>query len=308
MVSALNRAFTQSMTRTQIKRRWRAEKFGDRTRCPHCDYSRKLWNLDSDQWMCPRCERKCGLLTASWIARTRFDLPEVFELLYWFELGLTDHDIADHLEVDYRRTHRFFMTLREAIASYENRTIQVLEGTVEVDESYFGAQFTNRRRSKRERLRKEGKVKRGRGAKSLKQPVFGIYERADGIVYVEPVEDVSKETLQDILRGRVTVSSTVCSDTWRSYNGLKETFEDHQTIDHGSGQYAQNDVTINGIEGFWGFAEEELRKHHGVSSDHFESYLKEKEFRWNYRFLNQETFVDKCLLCLAHKNKEDSTS
>ncbi len=111
------------------------------------------------------------------------------------------------------------MTVREAISAYENRTFQVMDGTVEVDESYFGVQFQNRRRSERKRLRKEGKVKRGRGAKGLKQPVFGIYERADGIVYVEPIEDVSKITFQDILRGRVSVTSTVHSDTWKSYRG-----------------------------------------------------------------------------------------
>lgn len=304
----MKRVFTQSKSRAQIKRLWRARKFGDRTRCPHCAYSRKLWDTDTDQWMCPRCERKFGLFTRSWLNRTRFELPEILELLYWFELTLTDHDIAKHLNVDYRRVHRFLMTVREAIASYEDRTIQVLDGTVEVDESYFGAQFQNRRRSERERLRKEGKVKRGRGAKGLKQPVFGIYERADGIVYVEPVEDVTQDTLQDILRGKVTVSSTVYSDTWKSYNGLKETFEDHETINHGANEYARDEVTINGIEGFWAFAEEQLRDHHGVGSDHFEFYLKEKEFRWNYRFLNQEAFVRKLLEILAHKNQEQLTS
>lgn len=295
------------MTRTQMKQLWRAEIFGDRTHCLHCNYTRKLWEIEPDRWKCARCEREFGLFSNSWISRTRFDLPDIFELLYWFELGLTDHDISKHLGVEYRRGHRFFMTVRKALSDYENRTIQVLDGTVEVDESYFGAQFKNRRRKQRKRLRKEGKVKRGRGAKGLKQPVFGIYQRADGIVYVEPVEDVSKDTLQDILRGRVTVTSTIHSDTWKSYNGLKETFEDHETIDHGAGEYARNDVTINGIEGFWGFAEEELRKHHGVSSDHFPYYLKEKEFRWNYRFLNQETFVMKIIEILAAKNQENST-
>jgi len=303
----MKRVFTQSMTCTQIKRRWRAKKFGDRTRCPHCDYTRKFWEIEPDRWECARCERQFGLFTLSWLERTRFDRPEILELLYWFELALTDHDIAKHLEVDYRRVHRFFMTVREAISAYENRTIQVMDGTVEVDESYFGAQFQNRRRSERERLRKEGKVKRGRGANDLQQAVFGIYERADGIVYVQPVEDVTQDTLQDILRGKVTVSSTVYSDTWKSCNGLKETFEDHETIDHGANEYANGEVTINGIEGFWAFAEEELRDHHGVGSEHFEDYLKEKEFRWNYRFLNQETFVDKLLEILVTKFKAKST-
>lgn len=162
----MKRVFTQSLTCTQVKRRWRARKFGDRTRCPHCDYTRKLWEIEPDRWKCARCERQFGLFTLSWLERTRFDLPEILELLYWFELALTDHDIARHLEVDYRRAHRFFLRVREALSAYENRTIQVLDGTVEVDESYFGAQFQNRRREQRERLRKEGKVKRGRGPKA----------------------------------------------------------------------------------------------------------------------------------------------
>lgn len=103
------------------------------------------------------------------------------------------------------------------------------------------------------------------------------------------------------------MSSTVYSDTWKSYNGLKETFEEHQTIDHGANEYVRDDVTINGIEGFWAFAEEEIQKHHGVGSEHFEDYLKEKESRWNYRFLNQETFVDKLLEILATQFNEKST-
>lgn len=57
-----------------------------------------------------------------------------------------------------------------------------MDGTVEADGSYFGAQFQNRRREQRERLRKEGKVKRGWSAKGLRKPVYGLYEWADGIL------------------------------------------------------------------------------------------------------------------------------
>lgn len=297
----MQRIFTANRSRTRIKSIWRAEKFGDRTRCPYCQYSRKMWSIGEERWKCPRCRREFGLFTRSWLHRSRFALTHIYELLHWFELGLTDHDIAQRLELDYRRCHRFMMTLRKAIADYENRTIQVLDGEVEVDESYFGAQFQNRRRKKREKLRKEGKVKRGRGAKGLQQPVFGIYERSDGLVYVEPVEDVTMDTLQDILKGKVSVESTVYSDTWKSYRGLKDTFEDHETIDHGVQEYVRGKATINGIEGFWAFAEEHLRRHHGISAENFEYYLKEKELRWNERDLNQDHFVKLLVHILAHK-------
>jgi transposase len=297
----MERPFTNHLSFTQVKRLWREAKFGDRTRCPYCGHERKLWSLNDDRWKCSQCQRKFGLFTKSWLSRVRFDLPEILELLYWFELGLTDHDIADHVNTDYRRIHRFLLRVRDAIADYEDRTIQVLEGTVEVDESYFGAQFKNRRRAKRQALRKAGKIKRGRGAKDLQQAVFGIYERSDGLVYVEPVEDATQKTIHSILKGKVTVESTVYTDTYQGYQGLDESFETHETITHWDDEYVRGDVTINGIEGFWAFAEEHLRRHHGISESNFLSYLKEKEFRWNERSLDQDEFVKLLLHVLAQK-------
>jgi transposase len=42
-------------------------------------------------------------------------------------------------------------------------------------------------------------------------------------------------------------------------------------------------VYINGIEGFWSYVKERLLKFHGVSKDNFIYYLKELEFRYNFR-------------------------
>ncbi len=49
-------------------------------------------------------------------------------------------------------------------------------GEVEVDETYVGPKFKNRKRKKREKLRKIDVVKRGRGVRILLQPIFGIYQ------------------------------------------------------------------------------------------------------------------------------------
>ena len=40
---------------------------------------------------------------------------------------------------------------------------------------------------------------------------------------------------------------------------------------------------INGLENFWSFAKERLLKYHGISKNNFHLYLKEMEFRYNYR-------------------------
>jgi transposase len=42
-------------------------------------------------------------------------------------------------------------------------------------------------------------------------------------------------------------------------------------------------VHINGIESFWSFAKRRLAKFNGVPPSSFPSFLKETEFRFNYR-------------------------
>jgi transposase len=291
--------FSEKFTRAQIRSIWRTSFFGDRTTCPRCDYQHKHWQLDDDRWRCARCKKTFGLRTDTWIADVSYSLKEIVELLYWFELDITDHKIAERIDEPYSSVHRFLMRVREAIQVYEDRLVHPLDGEVEVDETYFGASFKNRRRSKREELRKSGQVKRGRGANALQQAVFGIYERTDGLIYVEPVEDVTKETLQDIIDNRVSIETTIYSDTWRSYQGLDETFKDHETVNHNEHEYSRGSASINGIEGFWAYAKERIIRSHGIGPDHLIYYLKEIEFRFNHQDLDSDEFVKQLLHVLA---------
>jgi len=56
----------------------------------------------------------------------------------------------------------------------------------------------------------------------------------------------------------------------------------HERIDK-SIKFSNGKVYINGIEGFWSYAKERLLKFHGVSREYFVYYLKELEFRYNFR-------------------------
>lgn len=288
----MRRIFTSDLSDTRIRSIFRAARFGDRTRCPGCDYARGFWRLQDGRWRCKRCRKRFGLLSGTWLSHTRFELGEIYELLFWFELELTDHGIARRVGAPYHRVHRFLLDLRRAIAAFEDRSIALLDGEVEVDESYFGPRFENRRRANRSRLRKSGQVLSGRGAQRLKQAVFGIYERTDGIVYVEPVASVSTETLQSIIHQKISIETIIYSDAWPAYDGLADDYAAHEIVQHGTREYVRGTATINGIEGFWAYAKERLLKHHGVSPDHFLLYLKEMEYRFNHRSLDQTDFAD----------------
>ena len=83
---------------------------------------------------------------------------------------------------------------------------EVFSGTVEVDETYIGGQWKNKRKT----IRDEG-TKWSRGTK--KQSVFGILCR-NGTVWAEVVDDVEAGTLQLLISQKVSTGSVVCSDTW----------------------------------------------------------------------------------------------
>jgi transposase len=298
----MRRFFTSHLSDTRIRSIFRAARFGDRTRCPRCGNARRLWPLDDGRWRCQRCRKRFSLLTGTWLSHTRFKLPEIYELLFWFELEITDHGIARRVDVPYQRLHRFLLDVRRAIAAFEDRSIVLLDGEVEVDESYFGPRLWNRRRADRRRLRKSGHVLSGRGAHRHKQAVFGIFERTDGIVYVQPVASVSRQTLQSIIYQKVSIETTIYSDAWAAYEGLAQDYAGHEVVQHGTNEFVRGTATINGIEGFWAYAKERLLRHHGVSPDHFLLYLKEMEYRFNHRSLDPTDFADHLVQVLLSHN------
>jgi transposase-like protein len=89
----------------------------------------------------------------------------------------------------------------------------VFEGTIEIDETYLGGSWKNKRKS----TKVQESTKRGRG--TSKQAVFGILCR-NGQVWAEVVPNVEAKTLLPLLRKRVATGSIVCSDTFKATPGL----------------------------------------------------------------------------------------
>jgi len=191
-----------------------------------------------------------------------------------FSLELTATQTAGFLKINRNTVNRYFMLIRKSIADYQNNTNPVFDGEVELDESYFGG-------------RHKGNV--GRSVKS-KIPVFGILKR-NGIVYTQIVPDVSARTLKTIVKQKVREGSTIFSDSWRSYDGLILYGYEHFRINHHLTFVDNAKNHINGIESFWSYAKMKLTKFYGIKPEHFYSYLKEQEFRFNNRDKNLANLI-----------------
>jgi len=183
-------------------------------------------------------------------------------LIELFVAGTTARTAASLVSVNKTTASYLFQRLRQLI--YDNSEhLELLEGEVEADESYFGG---------------KRKGKRGRGAAG-KVPVFGLLKR-NGKVFTVVIPDAKTATLLPIIRQQVKPDSIVYTDTWRGYNALDVSEFKHSRINH-SNLFANKENHINGIENFWSQAKRHLRKFNGVPKAHFHLFLKECEWRFN---------------------------
>ena len=112
---------------------------------------------------------------------------------------------------------------------------EVFEGSVELDESYFGGQRKGRR---------------GRGAAG-KVVVFGILKR-NGRVYTVVVDNAKSETLFPVIKKKIMPDSIVYTDSLSSYDKLDVSGFIHYRINH-SKEFVDRQNHINGIENFFNF-------------------------------------------------------
>ena len=197
--------------------------------------------------------------------KSRLSKEKITKLIEHFIAGTPARSSAVLCEVSRETATRWYHRLREIITKQLSAKKIILQGEIEVDESYFGG-------------RRKGK--RGRGA-SGKTIVFGLYKR-NGYIHTLSVCDTKTCTLYPIIKNNVQPHSVVYTDNYSSYNALDVSDFKHYRINH-SKEYARGTNHINGIENFWNQAKRHMRKYNGIPKEHFELYLKECEFRFNYR-------------------------
>ena len=185
-------------------------------------------------------------------------------LIEHFVAGTTARTAANICDVNLASTTYFYRRLRLIIIMETERERQaVMDGSIEVDESYFGG---------------TRKGKRGRGAAG-KVAVFGILRRG-GKVYRQIIADASARTLSPIMTRKIKPDSIVYTDSWRGYQVLDVSGFRHWRINHAK-RFAESHNHINGIENFWNQAKRHLRRFNGIPRAHFGLFLRECEWRFN---------------------------
>jgi transposase-like protein len=161
--------------------------------------------------------------------------------------------------------------IRHAMAAAEK---PMLDGVVEMDETFVGG------------------VQRGKHWKKLennkKEVVVGIKQRGGELRFFH-AEDVKSGTLAKYIKENVSGDvDVVMTDEWPAYKGAMTQSgigrERHKTINHHDGVYVDGDVTTNGIESAFSLLKRGIiGSWHKVSAKHLPKYLEEMTFRFNRR-------------------------
>jgi len=180
--------------------------------------------------------------------------------------GISAKQLERELGVTYKTAWRMFKMIRSVLDNGGDAFGG--EGKdVEVDETYVGG---------------ARKGKRGRGAAN-KTPVVGAVERK-GNVKAIVVTDTKSETVVPFVEETVAKDSTIHTDEYNVYNQLGNKGYDHQTVEHGAGQFVKGNTHTNSIEGFWAQVKNAVNGvHHGVAPEYLQQYVNEYAFRYNHR-------------------------
>ncbi len=233
--------------------------------CKFCK-SKQIYIMKSrNQLRCKICKKDFKPFTNSKFPLVKISYSKWLALIKLFELSLSAKTASKQMQLGYKTTLKAFDALRFSILEELAKSDRVLKGEIEADEAYFGG---------------KRKGNRGRGARN-KTIVFGILER-NGKVSVQIVKNVKAKTLLAGTIRKVKKGSIVYTDKWLGYDSLIFNGYKHLSVDHKK-TFVKDDVYINGIEGFWSFAKENMAKYHGVSPGKFLLYIKEMEWRYNNR-------------------------
>lgn len=152
----------------------------------------------------------------------------------------------------------------------------MLDGKVEVDETYVGG-------------RSHGK--RGRGTK--KRPVLGIRQR-NGELRLFHATNVTSRSLEKFMRENISKDADIVfTDELAAYRNIaKRMGLRHAMVQHRIKEYVRGDAHTNTIESAFSLFKRGLRgSWHKLSAKHMQAYLEEMTFRFNRRD-NSNLFLD----------------
>ena len=239
--------------------------------CPHCHHDKIYLCANGKRYHCAKCKQDFTIRTKTVFGDSKLPLRKWYMAVYLLATtskGISSVQLAKHVGVTQKTG--WFMDHRIRKAMKQNKG--QLFGKIEADETFIGGLSKNMHAKQRKA------AIRGTGGTG-KTPVFGMKSRA-GEVRAQVVPSVGSEILHKAIKENVAIGSTLYTDQWVAYRGLRE--YKHDVVNHSLKEYVKGDCHTQGIDSFWALFK---RGYHGIyhqmSNKHLQRYVNEFAFRLN---------------------------
>jgi len=264
--------------------------------CPHCgSFSTYNSTHPTMPYRCRGCRKHFSVRTGTMLAESNIPLRKWLLAVYLLTInlnGVSSLKLARDLEVTQKTAWFLGHRIRK---SFDKQSDNPLLAPIEVDECYVGGLEKNKHQYKRT------KGTQGKSTKT-KSAVVGIKSRVDKKVKVKVAESVDSKTLEGIIDNTVDSGSTIYTDENKSYSGLSKKGYNHETVNHGVGEYIKEQVHTNGMESFWSmFKRGHTGIYHYMSKKHLQRYIDEYAGRHNNRPLPTMNQIEKVVKGLDGK-------
>ncbi len=252
-------------------------RFPEGVNCVKCKRLRKYYPLKGrTTFSCGFCGTQISPLTDTIFEKSAVSLRLWFYAMFLMiktRSGISAKQLERELGVSYKTAHRMFKMIR--LLMQEQPTL--LEGNVEVDETFVGGKGRNR-------------ATKPHFNEIPKEVVWGAVQRG-GKVYAKHVANTGKWTLLEQIQQNVDKNATIMTDNWRGYDQLSKYGYNHFAVNHGVSEYVRGEIHTNTIEGVWSQLKRGITGvYRHVSKEYLQDYVNEFTFRYNYRHLENGMF------------------
>lgn len=247
--------------------------------CPRCKNQNVLWIQSRKQFDCRECEYQFSATSGTIFNDSHLPLQTWFMavvLLVEARKGFSANQMKRTIGVSYKTAWYLCHRIRAAMKEVDR---PMLDGTVEVDETYVGG-------------KRPGHYK----LHTNKEIVIGIRQRGGDLRFFH-AEDVKSGTLANFIKDNVSSDvDVIVTDEYTAYpkamiesgiHGSK-----HETIKHKDRVYVRGDVHTNTVESAFSLLKRGIMgTWHKISAKHLPAYLDEMTFRFNRR-KRSDLFID----------------